>query len=1607
MKTKLLLLMLLFCCTLPLFAQMRITEFMYKSMYQSTNGQGEFIELTNVGNAPINLSGWSYDDDLTKPGSFNISGFGYVQPGESVIITDTTETGFRTNWSLPSSVKVLGRNVNNNLSRNGNMYLLNGSNPPVDQLTYGDQGILGSIRAQFRSGYTILGNLGMNMIANWVLSSVGDALVSKTSTTGDIGNPGHYIRPVVCINPPTIQVANTTTNFISLPTNGSGHVSGVLGDPTDPARTSGVNFLIADPGTPVSSLTVTVSSNNANVTPNLTGTGAIRNLKIIPAAVGYATVTVSVTDGTCPATYVINYAASAASATQSTTRSRSHTGASDASTAVPVDGAYMIVADDENQVLRLYDRANSGLPVAGFDFTSSLQLTDANNSNILREVDIEASIRQNNRIFWFGSQSNSDGGGVRPNRNRVFATDVTGSGASTSLTYVGRYDALKTDIVNWDATNGHGKGPNYYGLQASTATDVSSKTVAGYNIEGAEFAPDGTTAYIAFRAPQVLPANRQKALIIAVTNLASLITSLPGSVSATFGLPIELDLGGRGIREIRRNAANQYVIIAGPAGEATGTAPFRLYTWTGNASDKPVERTTDLTALNVDGSFESIVEVPSSLNDASQLQVLVDNGDAVYYNDGNSASKLGQNNFKKFRSDLVTLGAPVNTAPTVANAITNQTGRVNQPFSYTVTASTFTDAETPNSLTMKVSGLPISLSFASGIISGTPSVSGVSTVTVTATDPGSLSVSTQFTLTVNPPFNTAPTVANAITNQTGRVNQPFSYTVTASTFTDAQTPNALVLTVAGLPTGLSFASGIISGTPSVPGVSTVIVTATDPGSLSVSTQFTITVNPLAPLPTVGAPTYDCKSGELTFNTTVGDGTLVEYQIMGVVPAPDWTANSTFSLPRDMRTNSTLTLMARQSGKVFTFEFSLRAACPPIEVLKPTYDCKSGLLTFNTRGGMGSPIEYKIAGVVNYNLNRTMVVPLWIRTATNSLPLKLTARQSGQEATYEFNVQEACPAIAGKLDLVAPTYSCSTGGLTINIRGGNNTAIEYMIPGVRNTWSANPNFIIPASTRRSTSLTLSVRQSGVITSAGFDLSDFCRATPMLEVITPTYSCSTGALTIKVGQGNGSGIEYSIPGIRGWATSPNFTIPLWIRTDETSDPLILLARQSGIISSYVFDINSVCPVVELISLLAPTYDCKTGELTFNVSNRNGSSLVEYLISGVTTSWSKASKLIVPVRYRKNLDLLLMARQGGVVTSYIFELQEFCGDSVITSLKLLEPSYACKPGALSIYTSGGNGNLIEYMIPGVRGWSKNPNFIVPAAIRNNPDSQPLILLARQSGDIVSSTFNFRGYCEQQSPFEMVAPNYVCQTGRLTLYTMPGTGNTIEYMIPGVRGYSTNPNFVVPAAIRNNPNSQPLTLVARQNGVVVSILFDFREFCRTGILTVLAPTYACATGKLTINTSGGNGSLLEYMIPGIRGWSMNHAFIVPAAIRNNPSSSSLNLLVRQGDVLVNSVFNVRSFCAGTARQGVEEVFEKELQILVLGNPVKSEAVVEIGGAVGEPLTIRLVDETGRLVDVKSIPQANEIERVVFDVSQQPTGILILHVMTSRQTKAVRLLKQ
>ena len=167
----------------------------------------------------------------------------------------------------------------------------------------------------------------------------------------------------------------------------------------------------------------------------------------------------------------------------------------------------------------------------------------------------------------------------------------------------------------------------------------------------------------------------------------------------------------------------------------------------------------------------------------------------------------------------ITQGAPVISSATSAS------GTIGTAFSYQITA---TNSPTSYSATGLPAGLSVNTS--SGLISGTPTASGTSTVTLGATNAsGKGNATLALTITAAHPAITSATSGS------GTVGTAFSYQITAT-----NSPTSYSAT--GLPAGLSVntATGVISGTPTAAGTSTVTLGATNSGGTG-SATLTLTV----------------------------------------------------------------------------------------------------------------------------------------------------------------------------------------------------------------------------------------------------------------------------------------------------------------------------------------------------------------------------------------------------------------------------------------------------------------------------------------------------------------------------------------------------------------------------------------------------------------------------------------------------------------------------------------------------------------------------------------------------------------------------------------------
>jgi len=473
---------------------------------------------------------------------------------------------------------------------------------------------------------------------------------------------------------------NTGKPYLSVVagSNKTSKISGVLNDPSDPAATKGIVFTVSS-----SVATVIATSNNTTVVPpgniNISKVNGKHIVKITAASAGYATINLIANNSAGnSASYKIDYAASAASAHPPATSF--HTAASDASGASLVDSNYMFVADDESNIIRLYHRTQSGKELYALDVENAV---GASSECDLEGSSLSVKFNTGKRIYWIGSLGNNKSGALRPDRNKVIATEISGDSSNATLSVKSYSNQFRNTLITWGNTQG-------WNFSASAADGMIPKRIDGFNVEGLSITPGGDTAYIGFRAPCVpvkgitpTASNRKYAVIAPVTNFETILNG-NGNVNTAplTAEPILFDLEGLGIRSIERTGNGKYLIVAGLY---TGGGSPAVYLWDGvvpaNPGKTPITTTSpvsklvklnlaglqNLVQLSTNGDAEGHPEamIAESNGDKLMISLVSDNGSVDYYNDGTEAKDLDDDAFKKFRSDQFIISTDTVYSPVI------------------------------------------------------------------------------------------------------------------------------------------------------------------------------------------------------------------------------------------------------------------------------------------------------------------------------------------------------------------------------------------------------------------------------------------------------------------------------------------------------------------------------------------------------------------------------------------------------------------------------------------------------------------------------------------------------------------------------------------------------------------------------------------------------------------------------------------------------------------------------------------------------------------------------------------------------------------------------
>ncbi len=239
----------------------------------------------------------------------------------------------------------------------------------------------------------------------------------------------------------------------------------------------------------------------------------------------------------------------------------------DASGAVEIDDRLFAVANDEDNILRVYDADKGGAPVVSYDASTALRLEEKgadkpkkkkkkkkNKAAKFPEADLESATRLGDLALWMTSHGVSKSGKREASRFLFFATSATTADGLIEVEGA-PYTRLVDDLL---------AAPQLLGLQLSSAAQLPAKD-GGLNIEGMTARPDGGLL-IGFRTPLA----GKKAILVSIENPLDLAK---GS-KARLGAPILLELGGGGVRSISRWHDQYWLIVSGGEGE-----PSMLYRW--------------------------------------------------------------------------------------------------------------------------------------------------------------------------------------------------------------------------------------------------------------------------------------------------------------------------------------------------------------------------------------------------------------------------------------------------------------------------------------------------------------------------------------------------------------------------------------------------------------------------------------------------------------------------------------------------------------------------------------------------------------------------------------------------------------------------------------------------------------------------------------------------------------------------------------------------------------------------------------------------------------------------------------------------------------------
>ncbi|OIN60749.1 T9SS type A sorting domain-containing protein [Arsenicibacter rosenii] len=319
---------------------------------------------------------------------------------------------------------------------------------------------------------------------------------------------------------------------------------------------------------------------------------------------------------------------------------------------------------------------------------------------------------------------------------------------------------------------------------------------------------------------------------------------------------------------------------------------------------------------------------------------------------------------------------------------------------------------------------------------------------------------------------------------------------------------------------------------------------------------------------------------------------------------------------------------------------------------------------------------------------------------------------------------------------------------------------------------------------------------------------------------------------------------------------------------------------------------------LRLRPPAYDCTTGKLTFRTTGGNGFP-VQFMAIGVTPWTTSTTATVEPgVRLDPNSQpVTIFARQNDRIVSHVFDFKTLCnggnqapffsGSLPELTARVGQPvSYRLQPGLVT----DPEGNQLSLTAAGLPQGLTLSDWVIAGTPTLSGRFFGTFTATDPQGASATLPVIIQVLPEAgAAPLQLLDPLYDCTTGQLTFRTSGGNGTPVQFMAIGVTPWTGNPVQFLDPGVRLDPNSQPVTLFARQNDVFVSRSFPFRNYCtgrgaaspESASLTVTVLENPVADSRAVFDITGATGQPVQIRIVTMQGQVVSQQQLNQATLR------------------------------------------------------------------------------------------------------------------------------